>query len=202
MVIDIINKDDTVSWEEIARLLHDSFQERLVQGMNFTCSFFTAEELERSSRGCSVLVALDRVANDYLAGTVTFELQSESRAYHSNLAVAPDYKNKGIATLLLKSFVALAENKGCTYIISDTAQNATSSIIWHLKNGFIPIRLRSFPSTNYYSIVFRKQLKKHWFWSNETFCRIHFALSSALCPLYRHEDGSLTVIGKLIDRLR
>ena len=205
MTIEIRQKDENTSWEELTDLFHEAFQERLDQGLHFTCSYFTPEELERQSANNIVLVAIDSSKN-VLAGTVSIEIHQDdckdAWADHYNLAVKPAYKKNGIASRLFSRFQQIVESRGCRYIKSDTAVGAESSVRWHLKNGFIPIRLRSFPSTNYYSIVFRKQLKKHWFWSNETFCCIHFALSSALCPLYRHEDGSLTVIGKLIDRLR
>lgn len=199
--VEIIQNNDLFSWEEIANLLHDAFQERLKQGLQFTCSFLTAKELEQKSNNCIVLIAKNKISNQLL-GTVFYERKSSQRAYHSNLAVNPTSKHLGIATKLFSAFKELASINGCEHIISDTAQQATSSVLWHKKNGFIPISLRSYGSTNYYSIVFRNQLKHHWFWSNKLFCKIHFTISSILCHMYRHKDGTLTTLGKLIEIFR
>lgn len=197
MNLEIHPKDELTSWEELVVLFHESFQERLDQGLNFTCSFFTPEDLERRSEDCVVLVAIDKDCDDRLVGTVSFSKLSRSKAEHLNLAVIPSYKHAGVATQLLKALLDLAFKSGCNYIVSDTAEQAISSVKWHKKNGFYPFSLRSFGSTNYYSIIFRKQLKHHWLWSNPNCCAMHFALSSAINKLYRNSDGSLTKLGKI-----
>lgn len=198
MNLEIHPKDEHTSWEELVVLFHESFQERLDQGLNFTCSFFTPEDLERRSEDCVVLVAIDKDCADRLVGTVSFNKLSRNKAEHSNLAVIPSYKHAGVATQLLKALLDLAFKSGCNYIVSDTAEQATSSVKWHKKNGFYPFSLRSFGSTNYYSIIFRKQLKHHWLWSNPNCCALRFALSSAIYKLYRNNDGSLTKLGKIL----
>lgn len=197
MNLEIRQKDDNTSWEELVNLFHESFQERLDQGLNFTCSFFTPEDLERRSANSVVLVAFDKDNDNRLVGTVSFNQLSEKKAEHLNLAVTPSYKHAGVATQLLLALLDFAYGSGCNYIVSDTAEQAISSVKWHKKNGFYPIALRSFGSTNYYSIIFRKQLKHHWFWSNPSCCAVHFAFSSAIYKQYRNVDGSLTKLGEV-----
>lgn len=206
MNIKISIKNDETTWGELANLLHESFQERLAQGLHFTCSYLTAEQLKRQSAGRTVLLAVDADKKNALAGTVSIEFNEEDNssvwAYHCNLAVSPSYKNCGIASQLFICFQEIARSEGCTHIISDTAVEATSSVKWHLKNGFKKIGLRSFKSTNYYSVLFRKQLKYHWLWSNKTLCRIYYIVSSLLCHLYKNKDGSLTWFGPCLNRVR
>lgn len=191
MNIEIRQKDDSISWEELTNLFHEAFQERLDQGLHFTCSYFTPEDLERRSANNTVLVAIDNDVGK-LVGTVSIEIINDDNgiwAHHLNLAVKPEYKGQGIATLLLKRLLAIAKANGCDYVISDTAVGAKSSVRWHLKNGFRIIELISWKSTNYYSYVFRQQLVHDSKWSNPLYCKLHFLKNSIQCRMYHLENG-------------
>ncbi len=204
MNITICCKGDDISWDDLADLLHESFQERLQQGLHFSCSYLTANDLEAKSNGDVVLVAVDTDDN-ILAGTVSFEINSkeqEKRAYHYNLAVRPQYKHHGIATQLLQKGVEIVKEHGCEYIISDTAVGAKSSVHWHLKNGFRIVGLKSFSATNYYSYLFRLQLNKHPLWNNVAFCKMCFLLSAAKCRICYMESGKYKVAMNLYIRFR
>lgn len=205
MIIEIKTKDEIISWEDLTELFHEAFQERLDQGLHFSCSYFTTEELKRQSANNIVLVAIDRSTN-VLAGTVSIEIHhndgKNTWAYHYNLAVKPAYKKNGIASQLFSRFQQIVKSRGCKYIKSDTAVGAESSIKWHLKNGFEIVGLKSWSSTNYYSYVFRKQLTCHPLWSNSLFCKIHYRLSSIKCRLCHHEDGRIKGLLKLYLRIR
>ena len=198
-------KGDETTWDELANLLHESFQERLMQGLHFSCSYLTAGQLERMSAKDIVLLAIDN-DNDELAGTVSLNVSSKRNgsmwAYHYNLAIKPTYKNCGIASKLFERFQEIAQLKGCEFITSNTAEGATSSVKWHLKNGFEKVGLCSWDSTNYYSILFRKQLKHHWFWSYGLLCGLSYKFTSVLFPFYKNEDGSLTRLGKPVNWIR
>lgn len=191
-------KDENTAWQELAELLHEAFQERLDQGLHFSCSFMTAEEIEQESKDCVVLVAVDKDDDNRLVGTVTLKPLTEHKAEHCNLAVSPSCRHAGVATRLLKALEDLALQRGCDHIISDTAEQAHSSVAWHKKNGFYPISLHAFWDTNYYSIIFRKQLKHHWLWSNRLLCAIRFAVISPFYKIYRNSDSTLTQFGELI----
>ncbi len=204
MNIEIRQKGEETTWEELVNLFHESFQERLDQGLHFTCSDFTPEDLERRRANNVILLAIDK-DNDILAGAAFVEIVHDKKGtwgYLSNMAIKPDYKRCGIGSKLEDGRIEIANANGCSYVISDTAMGAKSSVNWHRKNGFVPFTLHSFQSTNYYSVIFRKQLQKHWLWSNKFFCHIHFLLSSVMCRLYRHKDASLTTLGKVINKLR
>ena len=192
MNIEIHPKDENTSWEELTQLFHDSFQERLDQGLNFTCSSFTPETLERLGENNVILVAADK-DNGALAGTALIEIVKDKKGtwgYLSNMAISPEYKRCGIGSKLEDGRIAIAKANGCHFVISDTAVGATSSVKWHLKNGFRITRLHSFASTNYYSYIFRKQLVYHPLWSNSLFCKVHYLLSAMKCKMTFHADGS------------
>ena len=73
MKIKVSPKSDEITWEELADLLHESFEERLQQGLHFSCSYLTASDLERKSQKSIVLTAIDE-DNKVLAGTVTLTI--------------------------------------------------------------------------------------------------------------------------------
>lgn len=191
MNIEIRQKDENTSWEELTQLFHEAFQERLDQGLHFTCSYFTPEDLERRSANNVVLVAIDKdkVA---LAGAAFVEIKHDDNGtwgYLSNMAIKPNYKRCGIGSKLEEQRIAIAKANGCSYVISDTAVGATSSVKWHLKNGFRKYELFSFKSTNYYSYIFRKQLVPDSKWSNPIYCKLHFWKNAIQCRIYKLENG-------------
>ena len=204
MNIEIHPKDESTSWQDLVTLFHEAFQERLEQGLEFTCSFYTPQELERRSANNVVLLATDK-DNGALAGTAFIEVANDKNgpwAYLSNMAISPNYKRCGIGSMLEKRRIEIANACGCRYVTSDTAVGAESSVKWHLKNGFKKAQLHSFSSTNYYSIIFRKQLVPHPLWSNSFYCWFRFQLSALKCRMCFHADGKPTWLMKRYLKIR
>lgn len=198
MNIKICLKDENTTWDDLANLLHESFEERLQQGLHFSCSYLTAEDLKKRSANSIVLTAID-IDSGNLAGTVSFDFYSKNNccwAYHYNLAISPRYKRHGIATLLLDAGISIARERGCEYINSDTAVGAKSSVKWHKKNGFRIIGINSWAKGNYYSYIFRKQLVFDKKWSNPIYCRIHYYLSALKWRLGYKKNGEATIFFK------
>ena len=192
MNIEIRQKDERTSWEELTKLFHESFQERLDQGMQFTCSSFTPKIMERLGENNVILVATDK-DDGCLAGEAMIGIEKNKKGgtwgYLSNMAISPAYKRCGIGSKLEEGRINIAKANGCRYVISDTAVGATSSVNWHLKNGFKFFELESFYSTNYYSYIFRKQLVHHPLWSNSVYCKLHYWKSAILCRLKLKANG-------------
>ncbi len=191
MNIEIHQKDDRTSWEELTKLFHEAFQERLDQGLHFTCSYFTPEDLERRSANNVVLVATDKDTGA-LAGTAFVEIVNDEKGtwgYLSNMAISPNIKRCGIGSKLEQRRIEIAKANGCKYVISDTAKGADSSVAWHKKNGFRIVGLESFKSTNYYSYIFRKQLVPDPKWSNPIYCKLRYWKSAIQCRMYHLANG-------------
>ena len=147
--------DETdVSYEQIVSLMHKSFEERLQQGLNFTCSFMSVEQYKEKNADGIVFVALDEDSNE-LMGSIAVHIRTDSEnknyGYNEFLAVSPKAKRLGIGTKLARACERVVQEVGGTYIMCDTAVGATSSVRYHLKQGFKIIGLRSYSSTNYYS---------------------------------------------------
>ena len=192
MNIEIRKKGEETSWEELAQLYHEAFQERLDQGMNFICSSFTPEYLEQHFNDAIILVALDKDQNDALAGVAVLRIKHDDRGnwgYFTDMGIKPSYKRCGIGSKLEAQRVAEAKANGCTYVMSDTAANAKSSVKWHYRNGFKLVELVSWPNTNYYSYNFRKQLVPDAKWSNPVYCKLQYWKSAIKCRMYKLANG-------------
>lgn len=190
--------------EDVVNLLHESFQERLGQGLEFTCSTMTVDSFKNRTKNGTILVAWDSDINDLL-GTATVTLRTDSKGivygYHENLAIRPKAKRLGIGTKLLEEHIIIVINAGGQYVLSDTAVGAESSVRWHLKNGFKIIALRSFPSTNYFSYIFRRQLTPSKLWDSKLYTSFRYHLSSIIIRMLYKEDGTNTCLGRWVSRL-
>lgn len=197
-------EESLYSYEDVIALMHSSFDERIQQGLYFTCSTLTAPQFREKTKDSIVLVAWDSDSKELL-GTVTITMRKDRKGtvygYHEYLAISPKAKRLGVGTKLLEELVVIINRVGGQYILSDTAVGAKSSVRWHKKNGFMIIGLMSYESTNYYSYLFRRQLVPSFKWSNPFFCWVLYVKSSVNIRLRRKADGSSTRISSIIKKL-
>lgn len=188
--------DETnITYDQIVNLMHESFEERLQQGLNFTCSFMTVEQYKEKNTDGIIFVAVDDQNNNLLGTAVVHVKQDEDNVlygYKEDVAVSPLAKRCGIGTMLEKEIEKLCEQTGCEYMICDTAVGALSSVKYHLKNGYKIIALRSYSSTNYFSYILRKQIKKYGKWNNSLYCKLRFIKSFFKERMCFKKDGSKT----------
>lgn len=193
--------DDTL-YEILYSLMKNAFKEREDQGLIFKCTQFSFSEFKKDLDGKMLIIAKRKEGNEVkIVGFQKFIIEKD---YIDTglIAVSPGNKRLGIGSLIFLRLKKTAYENNCKYMIADTAINATSSVNWHIKNGYFRYKLRSYPSTNYYSVVFRLQIEKHWFWSCEILRGIYFYISTLLCHLYRKKDGSLTILGKIFNPIK
>lgn len=202
-----VNKlcETNVTYQQLTDLLHVAFEERLKQGLHFTCSNMTAKQFEEKMRDGVVFVAMENDDNNALLGTVTIHVNKDNKGnifgYHEYLAVNPKAKHSGVGTKLAQAWDTYLLEKNAKYVMSDTACGATSSVKWHLKNGFKIYELESYRSTNYWSYVFIKYLDKH-FSKNNLQIKLHYWWSWLFIRATRNVNGQDTALGKLYKRMR
>ena len=191
---------ENIPLEEFYRLLKDSFQERKDQGLDFTVLQYELEDLKKLLDVYPVVVAFDENPQtgerEYLGFQIVNIKGKEAMA--GILAVSPKCKRTGIGSKIEELTQQFAIDEGCEYMSSNTSEDATSSVKWHLKNNYFKCKIASYSITNYYTIFFRKQLKYHWFWSNKLLRTVYYRIYEFLYKCYRKKDGSLTTIGKLL----
>ena len=193
-------KDSPFTHEEVLELIKESFQQWLDNGLGSILMQFTPSEFAEKTADAVVLVAIDSDNNE-LVGTVTFTIHHTRKgdwAYHKYLAVKPSSKNKGIATRLLEEFVSIAKKEGYAYILSNTAVPADWSVKWHKKNGFKTIGLYSTITSDYYSYLFRYQLKSPSIWNCTLFTDCVYGLSYLKTRAMRRRDGGMTCFGNFV----
>lgn len=205
MGIEILKLEDTnYSYSDIVNLLHEAFQERLEQGLRYTCSFITEEQFRKKTEKGVVLVAKE-MDSDALVGTMTLnfpDVVNEKYGYMEYVAVSNNVKTSGIGTKLFEYLQNLAIEKGCKYLLSDTSTQAESAVRWHLKLGYKIIGLESYRSTNYWSYVFRKQLVTSRKWESDAYCKWHYLTSWLFIRTTRDINGNDTSIGRLYKALK
>lgn len=200
MSISVYKIEETnYTYLDIVDLLHESFQERLDQGLCYTCSFITEKEYKKKTSNSIVCVAIDDEKG--LCGTAVLTVMVDHNnvkyGYYEYNGVRSDMKGKGIGTLLYRYREIEALKYGCDYLMSDTSTQAESAVKYHIKNGFKIIGLESYRSTNYWSYVFRKQLSPSKKWNNVWFCKWHYLRSWIFIKVTRDINGNDTIIGRI-----
>ena len=189
------------SYEDVASFLHTVFQERLDQGLSFTTSRMSSEDFRLRGETGIVLVAFDPQNHQLLGtGMTHFRKDADGSLYadEEHKGVLPNMKRRGIGSLLERELQHIAQEKGALFIISDTAVRAKSSILFHLKNGFFKWKLTSYPSTSYYSYVFRKQLHPDRKWDNPIYRKLFFLHSCIKTLIEKKRDGSNRKVFRLV----
>lgn len=176
---------------QLLSLIHQSFDERKKQGLNFTCSDYTIEDLKSKVLCGKTFVALDNKGQ--ILGLSSCSIHSDGKkkyAYAIITAVSPICKGTGVGTALYKIRKEYIKECGCDYVISDTAINAVSSVQWHLKKCHCRIvGYQSFKSTNYYSYIFREDLKPVNFFERYVISKIHLFLSFLKNRVLKDSNG-------------
>ncbi len=134
-------------------------------GLRFVAAWQTVDILiERISRGqCYLAYDADR-----LIGTITLYpgLPDTSSEYYKKpgvwvfgqFTVDPDYRGKGIGSLLIKFGEETARNAGATEMSLDTAIPALHLIRYYEKHGYTIVEEVQWQDTNYPSVIMAKTL--------------------------------------------
>lgn len=152
---------DLAPIQDINRLLHDAFKERLDEHINFDCATFTDDDYKKLSSDGNIITIWNE---DILVGTVYVGIHLRfgklKCGFHEYLAVKSDIKKSGIGSRMQSIVVELANALDLDILLSSTAMPATSSVNWHKKNGFIPYKITHYDGRNYNSYNFIKPIKK------------------------------------------
>ncbi len=165
--------------ESISLLLKESFEERRLQGINFGCGSYNAQDVKKCLRRGGVIICI--YDNENLIGTCTLIERAKGcfrYVGHENLAIANSYKGKGIASQIFNEVLNLAKDNHWDFISSCTATAAISSIKYHLKVGFV-VTGKSY-GKDYDSYSFIYPLKKLRFLRIRFFSRCVYYISTVL----------------------
>ena len=161
----IIEKPDTVTYEEIHEILYSAHEENRLQGIWMNSARISADTIkERIGETGKCFLAMD---GENIAGTVSVSQKSSKRWYKKGtvailkfLGVVPAYKGKGVATLLMQQVEQYAIEHGLDVIELDTAETNKHAIEVYKKKNYHLVSYFSAPSVKHYSVVMAKWLKQ------------------------------------------
>lgn len=188
-------RDSTFTLEDVYNLIRDVYKERENNGIFFSVSKWSFEEFEDSltKDNSQVIIAFDSDTDDML-GCATFFIRQNKKgrkfANFRHAVVSPFAQRKGVGRKLNDARFEIAKREDCEYVQCSTAVNAKSSVEWHLKYGYKIVALRSFNS-NYYSYIFRYQLKPSFVWNNDLFVKCIYLWSAFKTKLKYKENGAV-----------
>ena len=162
--IQIIEKPDWISWDDIIKCLFDAHIINREKGINMANYQWPAEKIKESIGDNGVMfVALD---GDKLVGTAAL---AEKKSYHwyskgkcgylCFACVIPSYSGLGIYHSLLKKREEIAKNQDFDVLYYDTHCKNEKIITYGEKNGYRKVRFFLTKSKDHHSIVMAKWLK-------------------------------------------
>lgn len=152
--------------DDLTGLLHRAYARLADMNLKFVATWqdtsITRKRIARST--CFVAVMGGRII-----GTVCFH-SPDSRigspwmdrpdvAHVGQLAVEPDYQNRGIGRRLMVHCENYARQLGAAHIALDTAEPAVHLIDWYRRQGYRIVEKADWDVTNYKSVVMSKPLK-------------------------------------------
>ena len=178
--IQIVEKPDWVSWDDIKQCLYEAHSVNRAKGINMAHYQWPAEKI-RGSLGENgfMLVALD---GDKLVGTAGIGEKFGNKwyvkgryAYECYASVLPEYAGKGIYKMLEIRREEKAKEEGYDVLILDTHSKNSHRIDIALKNGFRLVRFFRAASRDHYSVVIAKWLNGCPY--SSIYCRMKFQIS-------------------------
>ena len=162
--IQIVEKPDWISWDDIKKCLFDAHIINREKGINMANYQWPAEKIKESIGDNGVMfVALD---GDKLVGTAALV---EKKSYHwyskgkcgylCFACVIPSYNGLGIYHSLLKKREEIAKTQDFDVLYYDTHCKNEKIISYGEKNGYRKVRFFLTKSKDHHSIVMAKWLK-------------------------------------------
>lgn len=115
-------------------------------------------QLARFLAGCQLILALNETQ---IVAVFAYAIHREGSSKFIDLriaAISPQCKRMGIGRKMFNHVQKKAEEAGCLYLQTDTSCKAKSSRSYHRSCGFEDWYYTHWRTTNYYSIVMRKDL--------------------------------------------
>lgn len=182
---------------KLLQMIHKAFEEHLKNGLEFTCSYYTMEDLEKKVLTGNCFFAL---CDDEIVGVTSISIdKSQKMAYENISAVHPDYRFLGVGTKLFEIRRRFLSEKKICALISDTSVDAKDSVKWHVdKCGCKIVGYESYASTNYFSYVFREDIRRISGFKKNFVYPIRFFFSYLICKITKKKNGCYTIVGRTI----
>ena len=193
------------SLKDVYKLIQEVYKDRVEAGIDFTLSKISFEEYENKVQHDKKMVFVIPQKN-VLIGSASLAIRKDKfgRKYggFSNAVVLKECQGRGLGTKLFEARKCKAIESGCIYLSSSTAENATSSIRWHKKNGWLLYGYGKHLDSRYFSCFFRYPLKRRVTAFSRLSYRLHFFYQFVMLRCLFRRTGGYTMLGAFIYKLR
>ena len=155
--IQIMEKPDWVSWEEIHEVVYNAHESNRNKGVDIQNAHLSGEQLKESlgpDGVCFVALDGDKVVATSSVAFHTLNAwfaRGQKAGYGTLSAVLPEYKGQHLFSKLEQMRVAYAKDKGCTGFYGKTAEGNTKRRSIAKKDGYFEVSIgrASFNPHNY-----------------------------------------------------
>ncbi len=188
--------DESLSDELISAFIRKNFEPSKTGGIVYTAARTSTQDISRLRRlGAKIISAK---ADGKLVGLhimlISPCLFRKKRIFCPIRCVDDSCRGQGIGADMFRKAESIA-TADCLYSFISTAFSSPENKKALEKLGYRKWRIASWDDSNYYSVVYRKDLSpsiKLW--------RLAYPFSRLLCPLCKNADGSFTFFGKIFWR--
>jgi GNAT superfamily N-acetyltransferase len=156
----LLNEHDSIT--EITKLLHDAYSIHSKQGFNFLA---TNQDTRLTKNRFKKAINILAFEENKIVGCISYKPPHVTKgspwyklSKFNQLAVSPEYQNRGIAAKLLAITECLAKLDHASELALDTAEEAENLILYYNRKGFRFIEYIQWPRTNYRSVVLSKSI--------------------------------------------
>lgn len=181
--------------EEFSRLCRQAFAEHAERNVKMGPCYMTSDKWIELSRGCIGQYVED--SNNIIAFWLAYPNYKKKETYGKILAVDPKHKGKHLGISLAHSRSDYLRKLGMNIFITDTSLKAPHVVKFHKSYGCKAVGVTSWSNTNYYTVILRLALRQNYEIS-DTWAYLRFMISKYKCKMLLREDGSATLLGKII----
>lgn len=190
--IQIIEKPDWVSWDDIKQCLYTAHATNRANGINMAHYQWPAEQIKESlGKNGVMLVAID---DKIVVGTAAIAEKERNTwyingryAYMCFASVLPDYNGQGIYKALIKKREEIARALDYNVLYIDTHYKNEKIINISKKNGYKLVRFFRSSGKDHYSVSMVKWLNKCPF--SEDFIQKKYRISKILTKIQYKPNG-------------
>lgn len=180
-------KPEWVTWGDIKKCLIRAHEANQKKGFMMQRQFMSDEDFEENNKDSYCFVALK---DKDVVGTMSFRIRKckqwwakgQNVIYNCGDAVIPEYKGTDVYLELHALRAQHIKKTGIRIIQSDTAEDNQLLMKLFMRSGAKKVRLITYPSTWYYSVVMVRWLDGSPY--SDRYCKFRFKLSSLLCKLF------------------
>lgn len=210
-IIITTRKEAAVTDEQLYALFNSAYDQWRDNSLDYPFLHKSFEEFQKSIDPVWVTIAIDNATGEPVGMRGVACYRKKRYAFDFCLSVAPEYKRKGIASRLMEFEKEKLRQNGYRYLKCTTSVNATWSVNWHRKMGYLITGYHLFPKASGPTYSYRMQLlcdplrhPAELFWTRPLApitAQCSLALSYAITWLAKDHKGNDNFIGRVARRL-